>query len=127
MSEEIKAEHRLVELSEGIPDSWKSYSWKCSCGAGVSDYYLSREAARDAHAEHAQESGEYGLPGGFEVVESLHGETCAGCRDAARSAAIHARATGSVGATYQVNEPSDPWEDPEVAHSARVARPTAGV
>lgn len=125
MSEEIKAEHRLEAITHAGPADWMLFSWLCACGKHEHGY-VSESVARDAHAEHAQESGEYGLPGGFEVVESLHGESCAGCRGAARSAAIHSRATGSVGATYVVNEPLvDPWDDPEVAHSARVARPEA--
>lgn len=122
MTEQVKAAHSLAQIAKIGADELEMFSWLCECGSHDHGF-ISKHMARDAHAEHAQESGEYGLPGGFEVVESLHGESCAGCRDAARSAAIHARVMGSVGATYQVNEPSDPWDDPEVAHSARVERP----
>jgi len=122
MSEEIKADHRLKSVSEVGPNDWPTFNWLCECGEHDHGF-RSMQGAIDAHAEHVQESGEYGLPGGFVVVESLHGETCAGCRKEARSAAIHARAMGSVGATHSTMKPSDPWEDPEVDHSARVARP----
>ena len=118
MPEEIKAEHTLEKLMF----NGTLHSWACSCGEHGFGH-ISEGYARDAHAEHAQESGEYGLPGGFEVVESLHGRDCDGCRKEARSAAIHARATGSVGATHSTTKPGDPWEESEVAHSARVARP----
>ena len=122
MSEEIKAEHRLVMIEQEGTAKAYTYRWRCSCGEHDGGY-LSDGYVRDAHAEHVQEAGEYGLPGGFVVVESLHGEACAGCRKEARSAAIHARAMGSVGATHSTMKPSDPWEDPEVDHSARVERP----
>lgn len=123
MTEEVKAAHGLKHIDQEGDHLRFSYRWFCECGEHGSSGCYTEEAARDAHAEHVQESGEYGLPGGFVVVESLHGEACAGCRKEARSAAIHARAMGSVGATHSTMKPSDPWEDPEVDHSARVERP----
>lgn len=40
---------------------------------------------------------------GFAVTRSTHGMACSGCREAADSAVTMARATGSVGATYDNN------------------------
>lgn len=116
-----KSEHRLVRVwNEGVGGNF-TYAYRCSCGQ-VDRGYIHESYARDGHAEHVQESEPVTLSGGFVVTESLHGQECEGCRKEARSAAIHARAMGSVGATHQTMKVHDPWEDPEVAHSATVSR-----
>lgn len=60
-------------------------------------------------------------------VEYLHPD-CEKCEACAESGIIHAKVTGSVGATYQETEPvpydraGDPTFTPKVAHSATVRR-----
>lgn len=54
------------------------------------------------------------------ITESAHPvHTCADCAEAGRSAAIHARAMGSSGGTWQVGDGET------IAHSAKVKRTAA--
>lgn len=56
-------------------------------------------------------------------VEMMHPEGCSSCEDCVESAILHARLTGSTGATYS-SERGGPAPDfiPVVEHSATVAR-----
>lgn len=121
MDEKIKAEHRLEEMgSTGL-----SYYWRCSCGAGDANCY-SAEYARDEHAEHAQESGEYDVKTGFEVFELVHGDECQGCWKAAREAARLARRDRRYQVQASWVEPdADPWDTitSGKVHLARVRSP----
>lgn len=117
MSEEIKAAHAMLEASEnqGV------FYWKCLCGA-AGDGDVSPGAAVDGHAEHAQESGEYGLPGGFVVRNSEHGQECKECARMARKAVREAIANQKPWGIAELDQRIDPWDGPEITHWARVAR-----
>lgn len=131
MCGDVKAEHYLAELSElkhftekgvAVHQGWR---WRCACGKHGGPY-ISVAVAKDAHAEHVQESGEYDVKTGFEVVELIHGEDCQGCWKAARQAARVARR----GQKYQAQAS---WVEPDAyswgtatsgkVHLARVRRP----
>lgn len=121
MDEKIKAAHAMLEASEGRG----VFYWKCTCGA-AGDGDVSPGAAVDGHAEHVQESGEYDVKTGFEVVELIHGDDCDGCWKAAREAARLARRDRQYQAQASWVEPdADPWDTITSGkiHLARVRRP----
>lgn len=131
MDEKIKAEHYLAELADlthftekgvAVHQGWR---WRCACEK-YGGPHISAAVAKDAHAEHVQESGEYDVKAGFEVFELVHGEDCQGCWKAARQAARAARRNQKYQAQASWVEPdADPWDTITSGkiHLARVRRP----
>ena len=124
MSEEIKAEHRLVEVSEAGPSDWPTFRWLCACGEHEHGY-VSENVARDAHAEHAQESGEYGLPDGFVVANAEHDKSCKDCQGLVRKAVQNAIDNDRQYGIAEIDERMDAWDGPEITHWVRVSRRVA--
>lgn len=80
---------------------------ECTCGEEMSTYCIDRAASAKAlaaeHASHAASMHETETK--WTITESLHPD-CTGCAALKESAVIHARAIGSIGATYTANDHS---------------------
>lgn len=124
MSEKIKAEHRLEAITHAGPADWMLFSWLCACGEHEHGY-VSENVARDAHAEHAQESGEYGLPDGFVVANAEHDKSCKDCRGLVRKAVQNAIDNDRQYGIAEIDERMDAWDGPEITHWVRVSRRVA--
>ena len=124
MSEEIKAEHSLVMIEQEGTAKAYTYRWRCSCGEHDGGY-LSDGYVRDAHAEHAQESGEYGLPDGFVVANAEHDKSCKDCRGLVRKAVQNAIDNDRQYGIAEIDERMDAWDGPEITHWVRVSRRVA--
>jgi hypothetical protein len=103
------AEILTVECTCG--EEWKTY---CADRAASSKELASEHAVHAATADDAETS--------WTITDSLHPD-CTGCAELKESAVIHARVTGSIGATYTAHnhsctvtrKPTAPQEAPSAA------------
>lgn len=101
-----------AEPIEGLHPINEMLTVECTCGEELSTFCVDRAATSKAlaaeHASHAASKRE--TENAWTITKSAHPD-CTDCAGLKESAVIHARVTGSIGATYTTND-----------HSCTVAR-----
>lgn len=101
-----------AEPIEGLYPINEMLTVECTCGEEMSTFCVDRAATSKAlaaeHASHAASMRE--TDNAWTITKSAHPD-CTDCTGLKESAVIHARVTGSIGATYTTND-----------HSCTVAR-----